>query len=69
MLHIGDQVTSLNAQTNSNRLFYEAEAFQHIIETGNVEKCYEWLDDSLSVMKVLEAARKDAGIVFPADHA
>ncbi len=69
LLHIGDQVTSLNTQTNSNRLFYEAEAFQHIIETGNVEKCYEWLDDSLSVMKVLEAARKDAGIVFPADHA
>ncbi|MDM5299948.1 Gfo/Idh/MocA family oxidoreductase [Bacillus pumilus] len=68
LLHTGDQVISLNAQTNPNRLFYEAEAFQHIIATKDHELCYAWLDDSLSVMKVLEAARKDAGIIFPADH-
>ncbi|MFS0653868.1 Gfo/Idh/MocA family protein [Bacillus sp. 179-C3.3 HS] len=69
LLHIGDQVTSLNAQTNANRLFYEVEAFQHIIETKDHDTCYAWLDESRSVMNVLEAARKDAGIVFPADHA
>ncbi|MEI4789717.1 hypothetical protein WAX46_05105 [Bacillus sp. FJAT-53060] len=69
LLHVDDQMIPLNAQINRNALFYEAEAFQHIIEIENHEQCYEWLDESLSIMKVLEAARKDIGIVFPADHA
>ncbi|BBP93342.1 hypothetical protein BsIDN1_69600 [Bacillus safensis] len=69
LLHVDDRVISLNAQTNPNRLFYEAEAFQQIIEKKkNHAQCYAWLDESLSVMKVLDAARKDAGIVFPADQ-
>jgi predicted dehydrogenase len=38
-----------------------------MVAAGNLKGCYEKLDTTLEVMKVLDRARKDAGISFPAD--
>ncbi|MFD1445640.1 Gfo/Idh/MocA family protein [Oceanobacillus profundus] len=57
----------LNTQTNENRLYYEVAEMQHIFAAKDFEKCYALLDYTKSVVEVLEAARKDAEIVFDAD--
>ncbi|MGE6630572.1 Gfo/Idh/MocA family protein [Bacillus sp. NPDC077027] len=67
-LHIDGQELILNAQTYPNRLYYEAATFQDMFASKDYQQCHQLLDYSLSVMKVLEAARKDAGITFAADQ-
>ncbi|WP_209123618.1 Gfo/Idh/MocA family protein [Alkalihalobacillus sp. BA299] len=67
IVHSDDQEIELNAQTNPNKLYYELVAFNKIYKEKDLDLCYELLDYSYSVMQVLEAARKDAGIVFAAD--
>lgn len=67
ILSLNGKETRLNAQTNDNRLYSEVKAFQAIFEENNLEACYEKLNHTLNVMDVYVAARKDAGIVYPAD--
>ncbi|WP_067725993.1 Gfo/Idh/MocA family protein [Oceanobacillus damuensis] len=67
MITIGDREIRMNAQTKTNRLYYEVAEFQKIFQAGDFERCYELLDYTLSVVGVLEEARKDGGIVFEAD--
>ncbi|WP_087972315.1 Gfo/Idh/MocA family protein [Oceanobacillus rekensis] len=64
---IGKREVRLNAQTKSNRLYYEVAAFQKIYEAKDFERCYDLLDYTKTVVDVLEAARKDAGITYAAD--
>ncbi|WP_340020463.1 Gfo/Idh/MocA family oxidoreductase [Paenibacillus sp. FSL H3-0457] len=67
-LQIGNEpAEAYNAQTKSNWLYYEWEAFRDIHANGDHKRCYELLEHSQSVMSVLMSARKDAGIVFAAD--
>ncbi|WP_096438330.1 Gfo/Idh/MocA family protein [Alteribacter populi] len=67
ILHTDDEEATLNVQTESNPLYYEVLAFNNIYKSSDIEKCYELLDYSHSVIHMLEEARMDAGIVFEAD--
>ena len=64
---VGDSVEWVDAQTDSNRMIYELRAFADCFERKDYETAWTWLDHSLGVMRTVEAARKDAGIVFAAD--
>lgn len=68
IVHLDDEEVSLNMQTNSNRLYYEVAAFNEIYKNKDYERCYELLDHTHSVMKMLVEARKTAGIIFEADQ-
>jgi predicted dehydrogenase len=57
----------LNQQPKRNLLYYELKQFRDIFTQQDFSKCHDLLDHSYSVMKVVEAARKSAGIVFSAD--
>lgn len=64
---IGEREVRLNAQTKTNRLYYEVAEFHKIYENRDFERCYDLLDYTKTVVDVLEAARKDAGIIYAAD--
>ncbi|MED4163581.1 Gfo/Idh/MocA family protein [Halalkalibacterium halodurans] len=66
-IYLDDQTSELNAQTNDNLLYYETRTFYEMYQAKNFEKCYELLTYSHSVMRVMEHARREAGIEFPAD--
>ncbi|WP_249870575.1 Gfo/Idh/MocA family protein [Oceanobacillus saliphilus] len=68
IISIGDREIRLNAQTKTNRLYYEVAEFQKIYQEKDYERCYALLDYTQSVMEVLVAARIDGGVVFPADE-
>ena len=68
LIHTNDQQTEYNEQTIDNPLYYELAAFEEISRSGDYARCDELLDHSYAVMQTLEAARRDAGIVFTADH-
>lgn len=61
----GTQLPSI--QQNDIALFYELQDFVNMMKENDLEQCYELLTYSMSVMEVYEQARKQAGIVFPAD--
>lgn len=67
ILHLEDNEVELNAQTEENIMHYELLTFNDIYHSKNFEQCYQLLDYSHSVLKVLEDARKDADITFDAD--
>lgn len=62
-----EDVEVLDEQEDITALYYEMKDFSKIVEDKDYEACYKLLDYSLSVCEVMEAARKDAGIVFDAD--
>lgn len=59
--------TTYSVQENSNGMYYELKDFLEIIESNDYDACLELLNYSLSVMEVIETARKNAGIIFEAD--
>ena len=63
-----DGETEYNEQSDSNVLYYEVCDFAKIYNANDLAACYEKLDHSLRMTRLTEAARKDAGIVFPADE-
>ncbi|WP_129731024.1 Gfo/Idh/MocA family protein [Ectobacillus funiculus] len=67
ILYIEDKEVPLNMQTTHNSLYYELLEFNYVYKKREFERCYELLDYSHSVMKMVVAARRDAGIVFEAD--
>lgn len=65
---LNKELSTYNGETNENRMINEFVAFEEIIRTKNFTKCYANLNHSEMVMEVLYQARKDAGIIFPADN-
>lgn len=61
----GTEIPSI--KQNDIALYYELQDFVKIISEHDHEECYRLLDYSKSVMEIYEQARKQAGIVFPAD--
>jgi dihydrodiol dehydrogenase / D-xylose 1-dehydrogenase (NADP) len=47
--------------------FYEADAVAHDIKQGRTENCTMPLDESLRVMKLMDEARSQNGLVYPQD--
>lgn len=66
-VQLSEQAEEVNVQEQANWLYYELEAFRDMITGQDLERCYELLNYSCSVMRVLDKARQDAGIVFRAD--
>ena len=56
-----------NVQKTKNNLYHELVVFREIFASGDLPRCYEFLDHTRSVMELLCKARTDAGIIFPAD--
>ena len=54
-------------QKENNRMVHEIRAFADCFDRRDFKTARAWLDHSLNVMKTVESARKDAGIVFAAD--
>jgi len=59
--------TEYNEQAEPNVLYYEVCDFKKIYEAKDLAACYEKLDGSLRMTRLTEAARKSAGVRFPAD--
>ena len=57
----------LNEQENPNCWFYEIQELTRLFRNDNYEEIYGRLDTTLSVVEVMESARKAAGIFFPGD--
>lgn len=58
---------SFNLQTNPDRLFYEIQGLVPFLLADDYEAVYTRLDTTLDVISVIEAARRDAGILFEGD--
>lgn len=65
--NIQGKESTVDMQTQENRLTYELEVFERIFRQRDYQASYELLDHSLQVMTTLEKARKSAGVIFPAD--
>lgn len=67
-IHVGEDVETIDMGQNENNMVAELEAFVEIFEAGDSNAALKLLDHSATVMKFLEAARKSAGILYPADE-
>ena len=67
--HTPTEDINYNEQPNTNLLYYEMKRFCEIYEQKDYPACYALLEHSAQVMNVYERARKDAGVLFPADLA
>ncbi|SDC09484.1 Predicted dehydrogenase [Pelagirhabdus alkalitolerans] len=59
---------SLDVEQKENTMFYEAEHFVKCIKEGQTESNINSHERSLYAMRVLDRARADIGLVFPADQ-
>ena len=64
---INQQVEHLTIEQNDIALYYEVKEFVKIFEKDDYDACVTKLAHSREVMKVFEAARKSANIVYDAD--
>ncbi|WP_294561971.1 Gfo/Idh/MocA family oxidoreductase [uncultured Traorella sp.] len=58
----------LDLQKHDGAHYYYGGAMLKMIEEKDHESCYKMLEHSLQVMKVIDMAKKSAGIVFDADR-
>lgn len=66
-LVINQQVEELTVPQNEIALYYEVKEFISIFNQDDYDACIQKLNHSREVMRVFEAARKDAGIIYTAD--
>ena len=59
---------SYDGNGDAHRMYAEFVSFVSEIESKDTATCYEMLDHSLAVSRILTRARADAGIVFPCDE-
>ncbi|WP_163539181.1 Gfo/Idh/MocA family oxidoreductase [Gracilibacillus sp. YIM 98692] len=57
----------IDAGQKENTMYYEAKSFIESIENNEIENKVNTWENSLETIRVLDAARKEIGIVFPAD--
>ncbi|MBR4162578.1 MAG: Gfo/Idh/MocA family oxidoreductase [Solobacterium sp.] len=58
----------LDIADDPNPMQTEFVTIAKLISEGNKEQMYKWLDDTLTVMEILQKARNDAGICFLKDN-
>lgn len=63
----GDSDETFNLQPVPDRWFYEVQTLTKLMQDGDYEALYSRLDTMLDVVQTVEAARKNAGILFPGD--
>ena len=64
----GKSAEQITIPTPAHRMTEEFLAFARILEQNDWTACEAALEKSLLVSRILTQARRDAGIVFPADH-
>ncbi|SFM11873.1 Predicted dehydrogenase [Gracilibacillus orientalis] len=57
----------LDAGQEENTMYYEAKSFIESIENNEIENKVNTWENSLETIRVLDQARKEIGVVFPAD--
>lgn len=62
-----DMKQSIVTEPKGNRLYEEISTFTDIMINEDYDTCYGMLKHTVSVINVLDAARKDASICFPSD--
>ena len=67
LLHLHDGTEERFDAPVEHRMAPEFAFFREQLESGDTHKCYDLLDYSLEVARVLQMARDSAGIRFPAD--
>lgn len=63
----GEKEKCIDVKPMGNPMLNEMEKISSIIESGDLDTCYRYMEITYSVMQVLENARRDAGIHFPDD--
>lgn len=56
------------SQPQQHTMMYEAKAFIELIQSGKTESHINSHENSLRSIEVMDEARKQIGVVFPADH-
>ena len=67
IVHTKDGTVRRNEQDKANGLYYEVRDFVEAFRGGDRSVCDGPLDESLLAMRLMEKARKDAGVYFEAD--
>ncbi|NMD68971.1 Gfo/Idh/MocA family oxidoreductase [Bacillus sp. DNRA2] len=62
------KTVDLSEMQKQETMYYEAKEFIELIQHGKQESSINSLTNSLIVMDILDEARKQMGVVFPADH-
>jgi scyllo-inositol 2-dehydrogenase (NADP+) len=57
----------ITVQQDKPKMYYEAKEFIELIERGELESKVNSHENSLAVMKIMDEARKQIGLVYPAD--
>jgi scyllo-inositol 2-dehydrogenase (NADP+) len=58
----------ITVQQDKPKVYYEAKEFIELIERGELESKVNSHANSLAVMEIMDEARKQIGLVFPADN-
>lgn len=58
----------IDVQDEPNPMIQEFIRIREVVDSHDLKQAQKWTEQSVIAMKVLEDARKDAGIVFPADE-
>jgi predicted dehydrogenase len=69
IFHLANEEIRFDEQPTDNLLYYEMKRFGEIHAQKDFAACYALLEHTSAVVNVSERARKDAGIIFPADFA
>jgi predicted dehydrogenase len=65
----GGEIVDLTMPQSENSMMYEVQEFIALINEGNLESALNSHDHSLKVMRIMDEARKQVGLVYPADQA
>ncbi len=67
-IHYRDGSIEDLSQSQSHTMMYEAKEFIELIQAGKDQSSINSHENSLNSIEVIEEARKQIGVVFPADH-
>ncbi|MBS4209307.1 Gfo/Idh/MocA family oxidoreductase [Bacillus sp. FJAT-50079] len=62
------ELEKINEETEHPSMYYEVEEFLRLIQAGKRESMINSYDHSLITARILAEARKQIGLVYPADH-
>ncbi|CAM4350473.1 putative dehydrogenase [Paenibacillus endophyticus] len=57
----------ISRESNSKSMYYEAKAFIELIQSGRTESDVNTFENSLITLEIMDEARKQIGLVYPAD--
>lgn len=60
-------IEDISQPTGSKSMYYEAKEFIELIQAGRTESAVNSFENSLTTMEIMDEARKQIGLVYPAD--